>query len=82
MFDLINLVIAQVNWNDIFDIILVTVLIYKALIIMRSTKMTKVVLGLMTLFILFLLSITFHFEALNWLLSNFFDSIFIIILVL
>jgi len=44
--------------------------------------MTKVVLGLMTLFILFLLSITFHFEALNWLLSNFFDSIFIIILVL
>lgn len=82
MFDLINLIFAQVDWNDIFDIILVTLLIYKALTIMSSTKMTKVVLGLISLFILFLLSITFHFESLNWLLSNFFDSIFIIILVL
>ncbi len=82
MFDFINLFFTQVHWNDLFDIVLVTLLIYKALSIMRSTKATKVVLGLLSLFILFLFSITFHFQALNWLLSKFFDSIFIIVIVL
>lgn len=49
---------------------------------MRKTKAMQIVLGLVCLFGLFLLSISFHFQSLNWLLSKFFDSIFILVLVL
>lgn len=74
--------ISHLNFKDLIDILIVTVLIYQLLLIVRGTKAAQMIVGLGVLFCLFWLGITFKLYSLNWVLAHFFDSFFIIVVVL
>jgi diadenylate cyclase len=72
----------NVNFKDLIDIFIVAVIIYQLLLIVRGTKAVQMILGLAVLFILFWIGITFKLYSLNWVLAHFFDSFFIIVVIL
>lgn len=73
---------SHLNFKDLIDIFIVTVLIYQLLLIVRGTKAAQMIVGLGVLFCLFWLGLTFKLYSLNWVLAHFFDSFFIIVIVL
>jgi len=73
---------SHLNFKDLIDIFIVTILIYQLLLIVRGTKAAQMIVGLGVLFVLFWLGITFKLYSLNWVLAHFFDSFFIIVVVL
>lgn len=74
--------ISHLNLKDFVDIFIVTILIYQLLLIVRGTKAAQMIVGLGVLFALFWLGLTFKLYSLNWVLAHFFDSFFIIVVVL
>ena len=72
----------HLNIKDFIDILIVAILIYQLLLIVRGTKAAQMIVGLAFLFGLFWLGITFKLYSLNWVLAHFFDSFFIIVVVL
>lgn len=74
--------LLNLDLKDFFDILIVTVIIYQLLLIVRGTKAAQMIVGLGVLFVLFWIGITFKLYSLNWVLAHFFDSFFIIIIVL
>lgn len=72
----------HLNLKDLIDIVIVAVLIYQLLLIVRGTKAVQMMIGLGVLFVLFWLGVTFKLYSLNWVLAHFFDSFFIIVIVL
>lgn len=74
--------LIHLNIKDFIDILIVAVLIYQLLLIVRGTKAVQMMIGLGVLFILFWVGVTFKLYSLNWVLAHFFDSFFIIIIVL
>lgn len=72
----------HLNIKDFVDIFIVAILIYQLLLIVRGTKAAQMIVGLGVLFVLFWLGITFKLYSLNWVLAHFFDSFFIIVVVL
>ena len=72
----------HLNIKDFIDILIVAILIYQLLLIVRGTKAAQMIVGLGFLFGLFWLGITFKLYSLNWVLAHFFDSFFIIVIVL
>lgn len=72
----------NINFKDLIDIFIVAVLIYQLLLIVRGTKAVQVIMGLIVLFGLFWIGISFKLYSLNWVLAHFFDSFFIIVVIL
>ena len=80
--DFLTTFFSHLNFKDLVDIFIVTILIYQLLLIVRGTKAAQMIVGLGVLFCLFWLGITFKLYSLNWVLAHFFDSFFIIVVVL
>lgn len=74
--------LSHLKIKDFVDILIVTILIYQLLLIVRGTKAVQMMVGLAVLFILFWVGVTFKLYSLNWVLAHFFDSFFIIVIVL
>jgi diadenylate cyclase len=72
----------NINFKDLVDIFIVAIIIYQLLLIVRGTKAVQMIMGLIVLFGLFWLGITFKLYSLNWVLAHFFDSFFIIVVIL
>jgi len=64
--------LSHLNFKDLIDIFIVTILIYQLLLIVRGTKAAQMIVGLGVLFALFWLGITFKLYSLNWVLAHFF----------
>ena len=64
------------------DILLVTFLVYRILIVVRGTRAYQMIMGVVALIGLFWVGVTLKLPSLNWILSRFFDSFFIIAVVL
>ena len=80
--DFLTTFFSHLNFKDFVDIFIVTILIYQLLLIVRGTRAAQMIVGLGVLFCLFWLGITFKLYSLNWVLAHFFDSFFIIVVVL
>lgn len=75
-------IFSHLNLKDLIDILIVAVLIYQLLLIVRGTKAVQMIVGLGVLFVLFWVGVTFKLYSLNWILDHFFDSFFIIVVIL
>lgn len=71
-----------ITFKDILDIGIVAVLIYQLLLIVKGTRAMQITLGVVALSVLFWLGIVFKLYSLNWILAHFFDSFFIIVIIL
>lgn len=75
-------IIAHLRWQDLIDILLVWLIIYRVLILIRRTGTVQMLSGLGILAITYIASIWFEFFTLNWLLEKFFSNLFVIVVVL
>lgn len=62
----------MVNWWDIFDILLVSILIYEGLKLIRGTRAAQMAIGSAFVLLLFFVSRRFPLQTVNWLIRNVF----------
>lgn len=68
--------------SDIFDILIVAVIIYRFLLILQGTRAVQMLMGLGGLGLLFWMSLRYKFYSLSWLLDQFFEYSFLILIIL
>jgi diadenylate cyclase len=67
--------------RDVFDILIVAYVIYRALLVMRGTRAMQMGIGLLIVLLLYLAARTFHLTTLNTILSWILGSIILIVVV-
>ena len=70
------------SWRDGIDVFIVTVVVYRVLVMMRGTRAAQVLLGLFVIVVAFLMSQSFELIALNWMMTHFVNNLFLILVVL
>ena len=70
------------NWRDILDIALVSVLLYQVIQLLRGSRALAVLTGLALLALLYFIAKSMGLYTLSWLLQYIFGSIFILIVVI
>ncbi|THB66041.1 MAG: TIGR00159 family protein [Desulfovibrio sp.] len=79
MFELFG---VSLGWRDILDISIVTVILYRVILLVRGTRAVSVVYGLLLLVLFYFISEALGLYTLNWLLANFLGSIFLVVVIL
>lgn len=82
LFDTIIFIFSQVRWNDLLDVLLVWIVVYKILVLIKRTGTLQMLSGLGILAMLFLASLQFELSTFNWLLEKFFSNLFVIVVIL
>jgi diadenylate cyclase len=82
LLDLIRNLGSSLRLIDIIDILIVAFIIYRVLLLIRGTRAMQMLTGLGILGVAFFLSSTLELFTTNWLLSHFFDYLFLIVIVL
>lgn len=70
------------GWRDVLDIIIVSFIVYRIIILIKGTGALQVVIGLIIIFAVFLISVIFKFYATEYIFGNFISLIIIVIIVL
>lgn len=80
--EVISVFLEQFNMKDFADISVVSFLIYQGLKIVHGTRAVQMLMGLGFLFFLYWIAVSYKLYSLNWLLSHFFDSFFLIAIII
>lgn len=67
---------------DLFDIFIVSFIIYRIILLIKGTRAVQMLLGLVVLLGLYVISQIFGLYTLNWFLSNFLSSIVLVVIVI
>jgi diadenylate cyclase len=79
--DIMNAV-QTIRWEDVADILLVAVIIFYVIRLIRGTRSVQVFLGLIPVVVLAIISSSFQFFTLSFLLSIFINNIFILLVII
>jgi diadenylate cyclase len=82
VFENIFFLFSQIRLADVFDIILVWVIVYRLLLLVQRTGTAQMLSGLAVLAIAYLASQGLELYTLNWLLEKFFSNLFVIAVIL
>ncbi len=82
MNELVATVGGNFRWIDILDIVLVSLIVYRVLLLIRGTRAVQMVTGLGILALAFVASVRLDLFTVHWVLSYFFDSLILIVIVL
>lgn len=74
--------LAQLRWQDILDILLVYLIVYRLLLLIRGTRAVQILTGLGIVAVAFILSDYLKLFVFNYLLQQFFDYLFLIVIIL
>lgn len=74
--------IEQLRWQDAVDIILVSIILYRILLIIKGTKAAKMLLGLGVLLVVSFFSKYLELYTLDWMISSFWGQVVIAVIVL
>lgn len=80
--EVIDVFFQQFNLKDFADIGVVSFLIYQGLKIVHGTRAVQMLMGLGFLVFLYWMAVSYKLYSLNWLLAHFFDSFFIIVIII
>jgi diadenylate cyclase len=78
----LNQLFAQLRWQDFFDVLFVYLIVYRLLLLIRGTRAIQILTGMGMVTVAFLLSDYLKFFVLNYLLRQFFDYLFLIVIIL
>lgn len=78
----LNQLLTQLRWQDFFDILFVYLIVYRLLLLIRGTRAVQILTGLGMVTVAYLLSDYLKFFVLNYLLRQFFDYLFLIVIIL
>lgn len=73
---------VTVTWREILDILLVSVVYYRIILLVKGTRTGSMLIGLVLLLGTFYVSAELDLHTLNWLLDRFLDSLFLVIIIL
>src|ERR1700720_2421570 len=74
--------IPQPRWQDVLDILIVALVIYRIAMLIRGTRTMQMVLGVVIVGGAFVASQVLGLFTLNWLLNNFLGSLIVILVVI
>lgn len=80
--DILSTLVQQIGLKDVIDIVVVSLIIYQVLIIVHGTRALQMLIGVGVMVILFWFAVSFKLYSLNWILGHFFDSFFIIAIII
>lgn len=75
-------ILKQIRWQDIFDIALVTIIVYRLLLILKGTKAAKMLLGLVVLLLVSFGSRYLELYTMDWLIQSFLSQLVIALIIL
>ncbi len=75
-------VLTTLRWQDFFDILIVSFIIYRIILIIRGTRAMQMLAGLGILIMVYFGARELEFLTLYWLLGTFLSSIFLIVIIL
>jgi len=70
------------SWREMLDIILVAVIFYRVMLLVQGTRAVSVIHGIVVLLLAYYLSGEFGLYTLHWLLTNFLNSFFLVLVIL
>jgi diadenylate cyclase len=74
--------LQQLNWRIILDILLVAFICYQIMSMLKGTRAVQVIIGMIVIFIAYALSGFLELNTLNWIISKFYSSIIVVVIVL
>ncbi|NOQ46171.1 MAG: TIGR00159 family protein [Desulfobulbaceae bacterium] len=77
MFD----ILSSMRWQDIVDILIVSYIIYRIILIIRGTRAVQMLAGILVITIIYFVANKLDLLTLNWLLRTFLSSILLIIII-
>jgi diadenylate cyclase len=75
-------IISHLRLQDIFDMMLVWLVVYRVLILIKKTGTIQMLSGLGVLAIFYIISMWFELFTFNWILEKFFSNLFVIVVIL
>lgn len=75
-------ILGQLRWQDLVDIIVMSVIVYRLLLLIKGTKAAHMLMGLGILLIASILSRYFELYTVDWLIQSFWAQIVIAIIIL
>lgn len=76
-------IIYTLRWQDILDITVISFVIYKILVFLKGTRTLKILIAIsLLLFVTYFVTDFLQLSTLNWILSNFISSIFVILVII
>lgn len=73
--------LKSLRWQDILDILIVSFIIYRIIILIKGTRAFQMVVGIGVLIVMYFGARELEFMTLYWLLGTFLSSIFLIIII-
>lgn len=80
--DFILKVLQNFTINDLLDLGIVAFITYRFLLIVQGTRAVQMIFGLFALMVIYWISVSFKLYSLNWILTQFFDYFFVIMIIL
>lgn len=74
--------ISTIRWQDAIDIIFVSIILYRLLIIIKGTRAAQMLLGLGLLLLAYLLSSYLELYTMNWVIQSFWSQMVIVLIIL
>ncbi len=74
--------IHSIRLLDIIDILLVSYIIYRIILLLRGTRAVQMLAGIAVIIIIYVLSGKFELQTLHWLFKTFLSSILLVIVIL
>ena len=81
-FENIRFIWGQITFVDLIDLLLVTLVIYRALLLTKKSGAVQILSGMGVLAIAYFLSIWFELFTFNWILELVFSNLFLIVVIL
>jgi uncharacterized protein (TIGR00159 family) len=74
--------LQQMNWRVFLDIFFVSIICYQVMNMLRGTRAVQVLIGIIIIFIAYAMSGYLELNTLNWIISKFYSSIIVVVIVL
>src|SRR5665647_3992 len=78
----LGILLANLRIIDLLDMVVVSIIMYRFLTIVQGTRAYQMLFGIVALAIMWWFSQYYELYSLSWILQNFFDYLFIILIVL
>ncbi|MCK5883191.1 MAG: diadenylate cyclase CdaA [Bacteriovoracaceae bacterium] len=75
-------ILFQLSFKDALDIAVVALLIYQILFMVKGTRAVQMLLGVAAFGVIFWVSFSYQLHTLHWILGHFFNSFFVIFIIL
>lgn len=72
----------QLNWRVLLDIFLVAFICYQIMNMLKGTRAVQVIIGMVVIFVAYAVSGYLELNTLNWIISKFYSSIIVVVIVL